>query len=124
MYCSSLSSIDLLPLFLQGMDGIPDVVSSMEYYDLLRSDWDLVCEIARFPKQPDITAQIPSKVCTTIYCRGLPSLYTALVNYKVLVHVHVITVKEIESCCYGNITNTGGEEGAEHLLWHAYSRDN
>ena len=66
MYCSSLSSIDLLPLFLQGMDGIPDVVSSMEYYDLLRSDWDLVCEIARFPKQPDITAQIPSKVYTTI----------------------------------------------------------
>ena len=34
----------------------------MECYDLLRSDWDLVSEIAHFTGKPDYAAQIPSKV--------------------------------------------------------------
>ena len=48
----------------QGVEGVPSVVSSMEFYDLLRSDWDLISEIAQFPGKPDYTAQIPSKVYT------------------------------------------------------------
>ena len=49
-------------LSLQGMEGVPRVVSSMECYDLLRSDWDVISEIAYFSGKPDYAAQIPSKV--------------------------------------------------------------
>ena len=46
----------------KGLDGVTDVVSSMEHYDLMRSDWDLVSEMGLFKGKPDHAAQIPSKV--------------------------------------------------------------
>ena len=48
----------------KGLDGVADVVSSMEHYDLMRSDWDLVSEMGQFKGKPDHAAQIPSKVST------------------------------------------------------------
>ena len=46
----------------KGLDGVADVVSSMEHYDLLRSDWDVVSEMGLFKGKPDYAAQIPTKV--------------------------------------------------------------
>ena len=65
-YIHNILSLVLPTLTLthKGLDGVADVVSSMEHYDLMRSDWDLVSEMGLFKGKPDHAAQIPSKVST------------------------------------------------------------
>lgn len=48
--------------YSQGTDGVEAVVSTMNYYDLQREDWDSLTELAHFAGQPDIKTKIPSQV--------------------------------------------------------------
>lgn len=58
-----LSISPVLPITaLQGNDGVPEVISSMVTYDLMKDDWDALQELAHFSGRPDRVTQIPSKV--------------------------------------------------------------
>ena len=46
----------------QGNEGVSEVVSAMDAYDLVRDDWDSILELGQLKGRPDVASQIPSKV--------------------------------------------------------------
>lgn len=46
----------------QGTEGVSEVISLLDAYDLTREDWDSIVELAHFKGRPDILPLIPSKV--------------------------------------------------------------
>ena len=44
------------------MEGVSEVVATMDMYDLIRDDWDSVVELAHYKGRPETASLIPSKV--------------------------------------------------------------
>lgn len=52
-----------LLLLLQASDGVSEVVSLLEVYDMTRDDWDSVLELAHYSGRTQIMSMIDTKVC-------------------------------------------------------------
>ena len=48
--------------YWQAENGVKEVVSFLESYDITKDDWDNVVELCKLPGTPDILSQIPPKV--------------------------------------------------------------
>ena len=53
------------PLIKKGVDGVDQVISIMNEYNLLRDDFDTILELSTWPGQKDPTTLIDSKVKTS-----------------------------------------------------------
>ena len=54
----------------QGTEGVPEVISTLDAYDLLREDWDAIVELGHYKGRPEVTSLIPSKVCVCVCVCG------------------------------------------------------
>ena len=46
----------------QGNEGVANVVTTMNDYDLQRDDWESLTELAHYSGHPEIASKIPSQV--------------------------------------------------------------
>ena len=50
------------PLVKQGGEGVKDVISIMDTYDIIKDDFDNIMEITKFPNSRDPLSKLESKV--------------------------------------------------------------
>ena len=48
--------------YLQAEEGVKEVVSFLDSYDITKDDWDNIMELCKLPGAPDLMSQIPPKV--------------------------------------------------------------
>ena len=53
---------------MQGSDGVPEVVSMLEEYDMTKEDWDNMVELAHYSGKQDIMSMIDPKVNNAQQC--------------------------------------------------------
>ena len=61
-YLPSLRHYLTKPLMERGTEGVSDVIDKLDYYSLLREDYDSVLEVTQWPDKPDPMKSIESKV--------------------------------------------------------------
>ena len=50
------------PLVKKGGEGVKDVISLMDTYDIIKDDFDNIMEITKFPNSRDPLSKLDSKV--------------------------------------------------------------
>ena len=60
--------------YWQAENGVKEVVSFLESYDITKDDWDNVVELCKLPGTPDVLSQIPAKVMRLLVRNGRQKL--------------------------------------------------
>lgn len=69
-------------VYMQGAEGVPEVMSMMHQYDLNREDWDSVVTLSHYSGCPEVASQISSQVSVV---SENASLYIGTITSKITI---------------------------------------
>jgi len=68
------------PLVERESDGVPDVITLMDQYDIIKDDFDNIMEVTKWPNSSDPLAKLAPKV--------IDAVHSSLIKKNLLVKVN------------------------------------